>query len=86
LGAVFWLALALGGAFSGLFAARSAIRRPPGSEDGPWLLFLQLTLAVVTIAGAMGHTAGMLRDCWDPSEIDYGEGIVQRQSDEIGRD
>ena len=35
------------------------------------------------IAGALGNIAGMLRDCWDPRQIDYGEGIVLWQAQHI---
>lgn len=35
------------------------------------------------IAGGLGNIAGMLRDCGDPREIDYGEGIVLWQAQHI---
>ncbi len=35
------------------------------------------------IAGALGNITGMLRDCWDPGRIDYGEGIVLWQAQHI---
>lgn len=35
------------------------------------------------IAGALGNIAAMLRDCWDPHQIDYGEGIVLWQAQHI---
>ena len=35
------------------------------------------------IAGALGNIASMLRDCWDPRQIDYGEGIVLWQAQHI---
>jgi hypothetical protein len=54
-----------------------------GKRRRALVTILQLTLAAVTIAGALGHTAAMLRDCWDPSEIDYGEGIVIWQAEHI---
>ena len=44
---------------------------------------LQLSLAAVMIAGALGNIAEMLRDCWNPSELDYGEGIVLWQARHI---
>jgi hypothetical protein len=35
------------------------------------------------IAGALGSIAAMLRDCWNPRQIDYGEGIVLWQAQHI---
>ena len=35
------------------------------------------------IAGALGNIVAMLRDCGDPREIDYGEGIVLWQAQHI---
>jgi hypothetical protein len=44
---------------------------------------VQWTLALVMIAGALGNIASMLRDCWNPRQIDYGEGIVLWQAQHI---
>jgi hypothetical protein len=54
-----------------------------GKRKSALLLILQLTFATVTIAGSLGYMASMLRDCWDPRQIDYGEGIVLWQAQHI---
>jgi len=44
---------------------------------------VQLSLTAVMILGSFGQIAGMLRDCWNPAELDYGEGIVLWQAKHI---
>jgi hypothetical protein len=44
---------------------------------------LQMVLLVSIIAGSLGHIASMLGDCWNPAELDYGEGIVLWQAQNI---
>ena len=68
---------------SSLLEPPSRTKRRKAIEDRPCIVSCNRRSPLVMIAGALGNIAVMLRDCWDPRQIDYGEGIVLWQAQHI---